>query len=109
MIHTVLDQSCGLLLHIFDSFVVLILFVCYYDYVQNYGPRNLRDKVMKGVKGISGERKKYNTGSYEDINPILFYSKKIWSNLIYKYPSLSSCKIIILSPILFIIILLYFI
>ena len=38
------DHACNLAYNIFDGVVVLILLFCYYEYVQKYGERNLKDK-----------------------------------------------------------------
>jgi len=73
MLTSVKEHACNLAYNIFDGVVVLILLFCYYEYVQKYGERNLKDKYMK--------RRRFNKDHFEDVNPVKIHGKRLLAKL----------------------------
>ena len=57
---TVLHHGFEFVLNIIDMLVVVLLLYCYYEYVQNFGQRNLKEKEPFRIKTLTLTSVKYN-------------------------------------------------
>ena len=57
---TVLHHGFEFVLNIIDMLVVVLLLYCYYEYVQNFGQRNLKEKELFRIKTLTLTSVKYN-------------------------------------------------